>query len=158
MNKNEIVDLINDGEVKIIDLKFCDFPGLWQHFSIPSSSFSEEIFEEGAGYDGSSIRGFQKIQESDMLLIPDAESAFDDPFTEIPTLSIVCDIRDPVTLQPYTRDPRYVAQKAEEYLKATGIADVSYWGPEIEFYIFDNVRFDQTYNEGFYHVDSVEGF
>lgn len=158
MDTNDVSRLISDGEVKIIDLKFCDFPGLWQHFSIPASSFSEDIFEDGVGYDGSSIRGFQKIQESDMLLIPDAESGFHDPFTETPTLSLICNIRDPVTLQPYTRDPRYVAQKAERYLQSTGIADVSYWGPEIEFYIFDNVRFDQTYNEGYYHVDSIEGF
>lgn len=158
MDKKEILDLISDRKVGIVDLKFCDFPGLWQHFSLPVSAFGEELFEEGVGYDGSSIRGFQKIQESDMLLIPDAESAFLDPFTVAPTLSITCDIRDPITLQPYSRDPRYVAKKAEQHLKATGIADVSYWGPEIEFYIFDNVRFDQTYNQGFYHVDSVEGF
>lgn len=158
MDRKEVLSLIGKSEVKIVDLKFCDFPGLWQHFSVPASAFSADIFEEGIGYDGSSIRGFQKIQESDMLLFPDAESAFIDPFTQTPTLSIVCDIKDPTTMQPYSRDPRYVAKKAEAYLKSTGIADVSYWGPEIEFYIFDNVRFDQTYNQGFYHVDSIEGF
>jgi glutamine synthetase len=158
MDKKEVTKFTKANKVEIVDLKFCDFPGLWQHFSIPVSGFSEELFDEGIGYDGSSIRGFQKIQESDMLLMPDAESAFLDPFTEIPTLSIVCNVKDPVTGQSYTRDPRYTAQKAEQHLKSIGIADLSYWGPEIEFYIFDNIRFDQTYNQGFYHIDSVEGF
>lgn len=158
MDKKELIKLAKQNKCAIVDLKFCDLPGLWQHFSIPISGFTEELFDEGIGYDGSSIRGFQRIQESDMLLFPDAESAFIDPFAEIPTLSIVCDIKDPVTGQPYTRDPRFVAKKAEQYLKSSGVADISYWGPELEFYIFDNVRFDQSYNHGFYHVDSVEGF
>lgn len=158
MDKKEVTKFAKANKVEIVDLKFCDFPGLWQHFSIPISGFSEELFDDGIGYDGSSIRGFQKIQESDMLLIPDAETAFLDPFTEIPTLSIICNVKDPVTSQSYTRDPRYTAQKAEQHLKSIGIADFSYWGPEIEFYIFDNIRFDQTYNQGFYHIDSVEGF
>jgi glutamine synthetase len=158
MDKKEVMKFAKTNKVEIVDLKFCDFPGLWQHFSIPISGFSEELLDEGIGYDGSSIRGFQKIQESDMLLMPDAETAFLDPFTEIATLSIICNVKDPVTGQPYTRDPRYTAQKAEQYLKSIGVADLSYWGPEIEFYIFDNIRFDQTYNEGFYHIDSVEGF
>jgi glutamine synthetase len=158
MDKKEVMKFAKTNKVEIVDLKFCDFPGLWQHFSIPISGFSEELLDEGIGYDGSSIRGFQKIQESDMLLMPDAETAFLDPFTEIATLSIICNVKDPVTGQSYTRDPRYTAQKAEQYLKSIGVADLSYWGPEIEFYIFDNIRFDQTYNEGFYHIDSVEGF
>ena len=158
MDKKEVMKFAKTNKVEIVDLKFCDFPGLWQHFSIPISGFSEELLDEGIGYDGSSIRGFQKIQESDMLLMPDAETAFLDPFTEIATLSVICNVKDPVTGQPYTRDPRYTAQKAEQYLKSIGVADLSYWGPEIEFYIFDNIRFDQTYNEGFYHIDSVEGF
>ena len=158
MDKKEVMKFAKTNKVEIVDLKFCDFPGLWQHFSIPISGFSEELLDEGIGYDGSSIRGFQKIQESDMLLMPDAETAFLDPFTEITTLSVTCNVKDPVTGQPYTRDPRYTAQKAEQYLKSIGVADLSYWGPEIEFYIFDNIRFDQTYNEGFYHIDSVEGF
>ncbi|MDX1487251.1 MAG: glutamine synthetase beta-grasp domain-containing protein, partial [Acidiferrobacterales bacterium] len=158
MDKKEVTKFAKANKVEIVDLKFCDFPGLWQHFSIPISGFSEELFDEGIGYDGSSIRGFQKIQESDMLLMPDAESAFVDPFTDIPTLSIICNVKDPVTGQSYSRDPRYTAQKAEQHLKSIGIADLSYWGPEIEFYIFDNIRFDQTYNQGFYHIDSVEGF
>ncbi|MFQ5756469.1 MAG: type I glutamate--ammonia ligase [Acidiferrobacterales bacterium] len=158
MDKKEILKFAKANNVEIVDLKFCDFPGLWQHFSIPISVLSDELFDEGIGYDGSSIRGFQKIQESDMLLMPDPETAFLDPFTQIPTLSLICNVRDPVTGQPYSRDPRFVAQKAEQYLKSAGVADLSYWGPEIEFYIFDNVRFDQTYNQGFYHVDSIEGF
>lgn len=158
MDKKEVTKFAKTNKVEIVDLKFCDFPGLWQHFSIPISGFTEELLEEGIGYDGSSIRGFQKIQESDMLLMPDAETAFLDPFTELPTLSVICNVKDPVTGQSYTRDPRYTAQKAEQYLKSIGVADLSYWGPEIEFYIFDNIRFDQTYNEGFYHIDSVEGF
>ena len=158
MDKKEVMKFAKTNKVEIVDLKFCDFPGLWQHFSIPISGFSEELLDEGIGYDGSSIRGFQKIQESDMLLMPDAETAFLDPFTEIATLSVICNVKDPVTGQPYTRDPRYTAQKAEQYLKSISVADLSYWGPEIEFYIFDNIRFDQTYNEGFYHIDSVEGF
>ncbi|MGH8579319.1 MAG: type I glutamate--ammonia ligase [Gammaproteobacteria bacterium] len=158
MNKKEAVSFAKANKVEIVDLKFCDFPGLWQHFSIPVKAFTEDLFEEGIGYDGSSIRGFQKIQESDMLLVLDPQATFLDPFTELPTLSVICNVKDPITGQPYTRDPRFVAQKAEQYLKSTRIADTSYWGPEIEFYIFDHVRFDQTYNEAFYQVDSVEGF
>ncbi|MGH8606657.1 MAG: type I glutamate--ammonia ligase [Gammaproteobacteria bacterium] len=158
MNKKEALSFAKANKVEIVDLKFCDLPGLWQHFSIPVKAFTEDLFEEGIGFDGSSIRGFQKIQESDMLLVLDPQATFVDPFTELPTLNVVCNVKDPITGQPYTRDPRFVAQKAEQYLKSTRIADTSYWGPEIEFYIFDNVRFDQTYNEGFYQVDSVEGF
>lgn len=158
MDKKELIKNAKANKIAIVDLKFCDVPGLWQHFSIPVSGFGEELFDEGIGYDGSSIRGFQKIQESDMMLFPDPTSTFIDPFAEVPTLSVICNVRDPITGQPYTRDPRYVTQKAEQYLKSTGIADTSYWGPEIEFYIFDSVRFDQSYNEGFYHIDSVEGF
>jgi glutamine synthetase len=116
------------------------------------------MFEEGVGFDGSSIRGFQKIQESDMLLIPDASSAFVDPFTAVPTLDIICNVKDPVTLQPYSRDPRFIAQKAEKYLKSTGIGDTAYFGPEPEFFILDDIRFDQSQNQGYYFLDSNEGF
>jgi len=158
MDSKECLKMVKENGVEIVDLKFCDVPGLWQHFSIPASQFSEDLFEQGIGFDGSSIRGFQSIYESDMLLVPDPDAAFLDPFTDIPTLSIVCNVQDPVTGERYPRDPRYVAHKAETYLKSSGVADMSYWGPEIEFYIFDNIRFDQTYNEGFYHVDSIEGF
>ena len=155
---SEVMKFAKDNKVEIVDLKFCDVPGLWQHFSVSANEFSEEVFEDGIGFDGSSIRGFQTIDESDMLLIPDPESAFLDPFADVPTVSLTCNVRDPVTGQPYTRDPRFVAQKAEIFLKSTGVADISYWGPEIEFYILDNVRFDQSYNYGFYYIDSEEGF
>jgi glutamine synthetase len=158
MNVKEVLELSKKNKVEIVDLKFCDLPGLWQHFSISTNELNSDLFEGGIGFDGSSIRGFQTIDESDMLLVPDPNSAVLDPFTHLPTLSLICNVRDPLTGQPYSRDPRYVAQKAEMHLKSTGIADTSYWGPEIEFYILDNVRFDQSYNYGFYYIDSEEGF
>ena len=158
MTPTELIKLVNDKQIKIIDLRFVDLLGLWQHFAVTSGELSEEIFEEGVGFDGSSIRGFQKIQESDMLLVPDAASAFVDPFTTVPTLDIVCNVKDPVTLQPYPRDPRYIAQKAENYLKSTGIGDTAYFGPEPEFFVLDDIRFDQSYNYGYYYLDSSEGF
>ncbi|MBI3087288.1 MAG: type I glutamate--ammonia ligase [Candidatus Omnitrophica bacterium] len=153
--------LIRDRKVTVVDLKFNDLPGLWQHFSIPVSELSESardgIWVDGIGFDGSSIRGFQKIQESDMNLFPDLSTAIVDPVCDVPTLSLVCDIYDPLTKKPYSRDPRYIAKKAERYLKKTGIADVSYWGPEPEFFIFDDIRFDSTENASYYYVDSAEG-
>lgn len=158
MTAKEVLEFAKKNKVEIVDLKFIDVPGLWQHFSISTNELTEGLFEEGIGFDGSSIRGFQTIDESDMLLFPDPDTALLDPFTTHPTLSLICNVRDPITGEPYSRDPRYVAQKAEKYLKGTGIADISYWGPEIEFYIFDNVRFDQSYNYGFYYIDSEEGF
>jgi glutamine synthetase len=142
---------------KMVDFRFTDLPGTWQHFSVPVSELTDSVFEDGIGFDGSSIRGFQKIHESDMLLFPDPARAFLDPVLEVPTLAIICDIKDPLTLQPYSRDPRYVARKAEEYLRSSGIADTSYWGPECEFYIFNSVRYDQNTHEGYYHIDSDEG-
>lgn len=163
MTPEAVVKLVNEQDVKIVDLKFNDLPGLWQHFSLPVAQFTDlkdiknSIWQDGVGFDGSSIRGFQKIQESDMILIPDPTSARVDPMLDVPTLSLICDIYDPLTRKPYSRDPRYIAKKAEEYLKATGIAETSYWGPEGEFFIFDDVRFNQAENEGYYHVDSVEG-
>ena len=141
----------------MVDLRFADLLGSWQHFSIPVGEMTESLFKEGIGFDGSSIRGFQKIYESDMLLFPDPGRTFVDGTLEIPTLAMVCDIKDPLTLEDYSRDPRYVARKAEEYLLSTGIADTSYWGPELEFYIFNSVRFDQNTHEGYYHIDSDEG-
>jgi glutamine synthetase len=159
----QVFDLINAKEIQIIDLKFNDLPGLWQHFSMPVSELTEmddltrSIWEEGVGFDGSSIRGFQKIQESDMILLPDPSTARLDPACQVPTLSIICDIHDPLTKQPYSRDPRYIARKAEQYLRSTGVAEVSFWGPELEFFIFDDVRFDQAEQHGFYYLDSVEG-
>jgi len=159
----EVAKFIKQKDIQIVDLKFNDLPGLWQHFSIPPRELTElddiqtSIWEDGIGFDGSSIRGFQKIQESDMILIPDPASARVDPVCQVPTLSVICDIKDPLTHEPYTRDPRYIAKKAEQYLQTTGVADASYWGPELEFFVFDDIRFDQTENSGYYFVDSVEG-
>jgi glutamine synthetase len=158
MKPADVLTRIKDKGIRAIDLRFVDLPGLWQHFTISPRELTEEAFEAGLGFDGSSIRGFQHIQESDMLLIPDAASAFEDPFTEFPTLSVICNVKDPVTGDPYTRDARYIAQKAERYLNSTGIADTAYFGPELEFYIFDDIRFDQSYNFAYYYVDSEEGF
>jgi len=159
----EIKRFIQKNKIQIVDFKFNDLPGLWQHFSIPATDLvdydklEDSIWVEGIGFDGSSIRGFQKIQESDMILMPDPTTAAVDPVCQIPTLSIICDVYDPITREPYSRDPRYIARKAEEHLKKTGIADISYWGPELEFFIFDDIRFDQGENFGFYYIDSVEG-
>ena len=158
MTPKEVMLFAEKNNVEIIDLKFMDVPGLWQHFSFPIQHFNEDMFEEGIGFDGSSIRGFQSIEESDMILIPDPSSGFLDPFSQRPQLNIICNIKDPITLESYTRDVRYVAQKAEKYMNSTGIADVCYVGPEAEFYILDDVRFDQTPNSGYYYIDSVEGF
>ncbi len=134
-----------------------DFPGLWQHFTIPADKLDADVFEDGLGFDGSSIRGWQAINESDMLLVPQSNTAMIDPFTTITTLSMICNIQDPITREDYTRDPRNVARKAVNYMKSTGIADVCYIGPEAEFYIFDDVRFDANPHEAYYHVDSIEG-
>lgn len=145
-------------EAKIVDLRFTDLLGMWHHFSLPTQELSEDLFEEGIGFDGSSIRCFQDIHESDMILIPDPSTAFMDPVLEVPTLDIICDIYDPITRQPYTRDVRYVAKKAEAYLKQLGIADTSYWGPEAEFFLFNSVQYGGSTNSQFYRVDSVEGW
>jgi glutamine synthetase len=153
----EVLSLVQSEGIDIVDFRFCDLPGLMQHFSVPSHQLTDDGFEDGFGFDGSSIRGFQEIQESDMLLMPDPNTAVIDPFRQHKTLNINCFVRDPVTGESYSRDPRYVAQKAEDYLVSTGIADTAYFGPEAEFYIFDDVRFDQNSHEGYYHVDSVEG-
>jgi len=153
----DILAMGKDQGAKIVDFRFCDLPGLMQHFSVPVAELTESIFEDGVGFDGSSIRGFQEIQESDMLLVPDPDTEYMDPFTAVPTLAINCFVKDPVTGEWYSRDPRYIAKKAELYLKQTGIADLSYWGPECEFYIFDSIRFDQNQHEGYYHIDAIEG-
>ena len=156
-NPKEVMDLAKKAGVKIVDLRFIDLPGVWQHFSIPVDDLTSELFEDGLGFDGSSIRGFKDIHESDMLLIADPETAYVDPMLEITTLDLICNVFDPVTREPYSRDPRYITQKAERYLKGTGIGDISYWGPELEFYIFDDVRYDQNAHSGYYFIDSVEG-
>jgi glutamine synthetase len=158
MDAKEVVQLIRDREIQAVDLRFCDLPGLWQHFTANPKLVDESSFEEGFGFDGSSIRGFQQIQESDMLLFPDPNSAFEDPYAEHRTLVLICNVGDPVTGEPYSRDPRFIAQKAEKYLNSTGIADTIYFGPEPEFFVLDEVRFEQTYNRGSYLVDSAEGF
>jgi glutamine synthetase len=153
----DVLRMIREEEVEMIDLRFIDLPGLWQHFSIPPSQLTEDGFEEGFGFDGSSIRGFQEIQESDMLLFPDPTTAVLDPFAQHKTLILNCFVGDPVTGEPYTRDPRHIARKAEAYLVSTGIADTAYFGPEAEFYIFDSIQYDQNQFSGFYKVDAIEG-
>ena len=157
MTPSEVVELAKEKGVKIVDFKFTDLPGMWQHFSIPATELKEDMFDDGLGFDGSSIRGFQAINESDMLLFPDPATAIVDPVCGIPTLSIICNIKDPITLESYTRDVRHIAQKAEDYLISTGIADTSYWGPEAEFFLFNDVRYGQNQHSGYYFVDSREG-
>jgi glutamine synthetase len=154
---NEVLAMCEENEVKVVDLRFMDMPGLWQHFSVPVSGLTEESFEEGFGIDGSSIRGWKTINESDMLVVPDPETAMIDPFRDASTLALICDIRDPITKEDYTKDPRNVARKAESYMRSTGIADEALIGPECEFFIFDDIRFDQNEHEGYYHIDSSEG-
>jgi glutamine synthetase len=157
MTPKDVLEFAKENNAQMVDLKFIDFPGIWQHFSVPITELAESNFEDGFGFDGSSIRGWQAIHASDMIIIPDASTAMMDPFRKYPTLSLVCNIFDPITKEPYSRDPRYIAQKAEQYLKSTGIADTAFFGPEAEFFVFDDVRFDQTANSGYYMVDSSEG-
>ncbi|HET6371084.1 MAG TPA: type I glutamate--ammonia ligase [Nitrospiria bacterium] len=157
MTVKEVLEYAKKNKVEMVDLKFIDFPGTWQHFGIPTTELHEKLFEEGSGFDGSSIRGWQAINNSDMLVVPDPATACLDPFTKIPTLSMVCNIVDPITREPYQKDPRQIAQKAEAHLKSTGIGDVAYFGPEAEFFIFDSVRFDQNSHSGYYFVESEEG-
>jgi glutamine synthetase len=152
----DVVRTVRDRNIEMIDLRFTDLPGLWQHFSVPPSAFDLESFVDGVGFDGSSIRGFQEIQESDMLVIPDAATAFLDPFAEAPTLVLICNIRDPVTGQSYSRDVRHIAQKAETYLRSTGIGDTAYFGPELEHFVFNEVRYDQGTNFGYYEINAEE--
>ncbi|MDP8928172.1 MAG: type I glutamate--ammonia ligase [Actinomycetota bacterium] len=154
---DDVLSLIAKQDIRFVDLRFCDLPGLMQHFTVPAHEISEGVFDEGLGFDGSSIRGFQEIQESDMILVPDPETAVVDPFRQHPTVNVNCFVRDPVTGESYSRDPRYVAQKAEQYLRGSGIADTAYFGPEAEFYILDDVRFDTTQNSSYYFLDAVEG-
>ena len=157
MTAHEVVKFAKENSCEMVDYKFLDFVGIWQHFSTPMSEFGEDIFEEGVGFDGSSIRGWQPIHNSDMLIVPDPATAKVDPFVKVPTLSLICNIIDPITKEGYTRDPRFIAKKAEAYLKSTGIADTAYFGPEPEFFIFDDVRYDLSANQSFYAVDSAEG-
>jgi glutamine synthetase len=154
---SEVLHLARESGVQIVDLRFVDLPGQAQHFSVPVKELSENLFIDGIGFDGSSIRGFQHIHESDMLLMPDPSTAYVDPTLEVPTLIVVCDVVEPGSREPYSRDPRFVARKAERFLAETGIATTSFWGPEIEFYIFDSLRFGQSGHRGFYEIDSDEG-
>ncbi len=156
MTPQEVLAICREKDIKAVDFRFMDFPGVWQHFTIPVDKLDEGVFEEGLGFDGSSIRGWQAINESDMLLMPQPETAFVDPFVMLPTICMICNVQDPITREDYTRDPRNVARKAVNYLKSTGIADTVNIGPEAEFFIFDDVRFDQTPSHGFYSLDSVE--
>jgi glutamine synthetase len=152
----DVVKTIKDNKIEMVDLRFADLPGLWQHFSVPPRALSLDSFAEGVGFDGSSIRGFQEIQESDMMVVPDPTTAFLDPFTEAPTLALICNIRDPITGESYSRDVRHVAQKAETYLKETAVGDAAYFGPELEYFVFNEVRYDQGTNYGYYEIDAME--
>lgn len=153
----EVLAYARENDCEILDLRFADLPGIWQHVSYPIGMLDEESFEDGFGFDGSSIRGWQAISESDMLIVPDPDTAFVDPFNQVPTLCVVCNILDPITKQHYERDPRWIAQKAEKYLQYTGTGDTAYFGAEAEFFLFDNVSYDSSYNFGFYKIDSEEG-
>jgi len=157
MTPKQVLEMAKENEAKVVDLRFLDFPGVWQHFTVPICELDESSFEDGFGFDGSSIRGWQPIHASDMLVVPDPDTAKIDPFFEIQTLVLIGDIVDPVTREPYSRDPRYIAKKAELFLKGSGIGDTAYIGPEAEFFIFDDVRFESSTNTAFYKVDSVEG-
>ncbi len=157
MNAKQVLEFAKKNNVVMVDLKVTDMPGLWQHISHPISTLEESSFEDGFGFDGSSIRGWQAIDASDMLMIPDPSTAFIDPFAAHPTLSLTCDVVDPITREHYSRDPRWVARKAANYLKKTGIGDTIYFGPEAEFFILNGARFGTAQNKGFYYLESVEG-
>ena len=157
MTPKEVLAFAKEKGAKVVDIRFLDFPGVWQHFTVPMSEFDESSFEDGFGFDGSSIRGWQPINASDMLVIPDPATAKIDPFYEVSTLVVIGNIVDPITRESYTRDPRFIAQKAEAYLKSTGIGDTAFIGPEAEFFIFDDIRFESSRHRAFYEIDSVEG-
>jgi glutamine synthetase len=154
----EVLEFAAERGVEMVDLKFTDLPGTWQHMTLPIGALDADDFVSGLGFDGSSIRGFQEIHESDMLLIPDSSTGLIDPYYTRPTLSLICSVADPVLGEPYARDPRFVAQKAERHLVASGIADVAYFGPEAEFFVFDHIAYEQVEQRAFYEVDSGEGF
>jgi len=157
MTPKQVLDLVKKNKVKVVDIRFMDFPGVWQHFTVPISELDESSFEDGFGFDGSSIRGWQPIHASDMLVVPDSTTAQMDPFFKEPTLVLIGNIIEPITRESYSRDPRYITQKAETYLKSTGIGDTAYFGPEAEFFIFDNIQFESSSNRAFYEIDSIEG-
>ena len=155
--KTEAMEMCSSGKVMMVDFKFTDVPGTMQHITYPAGRMNEDLLSDGVGFDASSIRGFATINESDMLLVPDMNTAFMDPACKIPTLSVFCNVREPISGLRYAKDPRFIAQKAEEYLKSTGVADTAYFGPELEFFVFDSIRFDQNQHSGFYYIDSDEG-
>jgi glutamine synthetase len=155
-SSDDVLKVIKEDKIEMIDLRFTDLPGLWQHFSLPPRALGADSFSDGLGFDGSSIRGFQEIQESDMLVMPDPSTAFLDPFAEVPTLVLICGISDPISCQPYSRDPRYVAQKAEGFLRSTRLGDTAYFGPELEHFVFNEVHYDQGTNYGYYEIDAME--
>ena len=157
MTPKEVLAQIRQREVATVDLRFMDFPGVMQHFSIAADALTEETFEDGIGHDGSSVVGWRAINEADLLIVPQPETALVDPFASRPTLTMICNIQDPITQQDYTRDPRNIARKAVSYMRSTGVADHCRVAPELEFFVFDSVRYDQKGHEAFYHVDSVEG-
>ncbi len=157
MTPKDVISFAKENNVVMVDFKFIDFPGIWQHFSVPIEELEDGTFEDGVGFDGSSIRGWQAINASDMLIVPDPKTAMLDPFRQYPTLSLICNIVDPVTKEPYSRDPRFISQKAVKYLQSTGVGDTAFFGPEAEFFIFDDVRYEQNAHNAFYMVDSVEG-
>jgi len=157
MDPKQVLETIAENNVDFVDLRFMDFPGMWQHVTVPSARLTEDRFEEGFGFDGSSIRGWQAINESDMLIVPDATTAFLDPFARYSTLCLICGVRDPITHAEYGRDSRNTARRASRYLQSTGVADVAYFGPEAEFFIFDEISYDNRINAAFYQVDSHEG-
>lgn len=157
MTPREVLAFVRERDVKAVDLRFMDFPGLWKHFTIPAERLTEESFEDGLGFDGSGLRGWQKINEADMIVVPQPNTLFIDPFRQDTTLAIICKVQDPRTREDYTKDPRNVAEKAVNYMKFTGVADAAFFGPSLEFFVFDDVKFDQTTHSAFYFVDSVEG-
>lgn len=156
MKAKDVVAMIKEKNIRVIDIRYMDFPGTWQHFTVPACEFTESSFEDGFGFDGSSMRAWQNIDNSDMIVVPDSSTAVMDPFFEVPTLAVIGDILDPITHEPYSRDPRYIAKKVEQYVKSTGLADTIYVGPEPEFFIFDNVRYASENNASFYEIDSKE--
>jgi glutamine synthetase len=158
MTAKEAISFVTENDAQMVSVRFTDLFGTWQNFTIPTAHFDEDKFEDGFAFDGSSIRGFQAINESDMLLLPDADSMFMDPFTEVPTAVVICDITDPITGERYNKDPRFVAHKAEEYLKTTGIGDTAFFGPEAEFFVFDELLFKNGPDGAMYSIDSEEAF
>ncbi|MDH5639267.1 MAG: glutamine synthetase beta-grasp domain-containing protein, partial [Nitrospinota bacterium] len=156
MTPKEVIEFAKKNNCQMFDIKFMDLPGMWQHFSFPMTELTEGTFENGLGFDGSSIRGWRAIHASDMLVIPDPVTAIMDPFTKYPTLSLVANIFDPITKEPYNRDPRAIAQRAEAFVKSTGLADTAYFGPEAEFFVFDDIRYNSAPSGSFYSIDSSE--